>query len=202
MSSIESFLQDYGLLAIVIGTFFEGETILVLAGLAAHRGYLSLAAVIAAGFVGTFAGDQLYFHLGRWRGPAFLAKRPSWQARAARAQSFLERRHVAFILGFRFVYGLRTVSPFAIGMSNVPLRRYLPLNALGGLAWSIAIGSLGYGVGEGAEAVLGRVKEVEAWLFLGVAVMGLIIWLVYFLRSRTPKEEQPGVDREAGDELH
>jgi membrane protein DedA with SNARE-associated domain len=184
MSWIESFLETYGTLAIVLGTFFEGETILVLAGLAAHRGYLSLPAVVGAGFVGTFIGDQLYFHLGRRRGEAFLAKRPAWGARVSRAKRFLEGHHVAFILGFRFFYGLRTVSPFAIGMSDVGLRRYLLLNTLGGLIWSVAVALLGYSVGEGAEALLGRVKEIEAWLFLGVAVVGSAVWLGYFMQRR------------------
>jgi membrane protein DedA with SNARE-associated domain len=184
MTWLESFLHSYGILAIVLGTFFEGETILLLAGLAAHRGYLPVASVIAAGFVGSVVGDQLYFHLGRWRGAPFLAKRPAWVAQVARAQRFLERHHVAFILGFRFLYGLRTVSPFAIGMSGVPLHRFLILNGLGGLVWSVAVTLLGYSVGQGAEALLGRVKEVEAWLFLGVAVVGSIAWLAYFVRTR------------------
>lgn len=185
MSWIESFLHSYGLLAVVLGTFFEGETILVLAGLAVDRGYLSLPSVIACGFLGTFVGDQLYFQLGRRRGEAFLARRPAWASRAARARHFLNRHHAAFILGFRFFYGLRTVSPFVIGMSDVPLRRYLLLNALGGLGWSVAVTLLGYSLGQGAEALLGRVKEVEAWLFLSVATLGFGIAAIRLLRHHT-----------------
>jgi membrane protein DedA with SNARE-associated domain len=186
MISLESFLETYGLLAILLGTFFEGETILVLAGLAAHRGYLSLPSVVAAGFLGTFVGDQLYFHLGRRHAEVFLARRPAWGARLARSRRFLDRHHVAFILGFRFLYGLRTVSPFAIGMSDVGPRRYLILNAAGGLFWSVAVALLGYSVGEGAETLLGRVKEIEGWLFLGVAVVGSSIWLAFFWRRLRP----------------
>ena len=189
MSSVESFLATYGLLAIALGTFFEGEMILVLAGLAAHRGYLSLPSVIVAGFVGSVFGDQLYFHLGRRYGEAFVAKRPAWGASVSRAQRILERHHVAFILAFRFLYGLRTVSPFAIGMSKVPLPRYMILNVLGGLVWSAAVALLGYSVGRGAEVLLGRVKEIEAWLFLGVAAVGAIVWLVHFVHRRKPSGE-------------
>jgi len=189
MSLLESFLETYGLLAIFLGTFLEGETILVLAGLAAHRGYIPLPSVIAAGFAGTFFGDQLYFYLGRRHAGAFLAKRPAWKDRIARARRVLERHDVAFIFGFRFLYGLRTVSPFAIGMSDVPLRRYLILNLLGGLGWSLVVALLGYSVGHGAEALLGRVKEVEAWLFLGVAVAGAIVWLGYFVQRRRQQHE-------------
>lgn len=187
MSLLENFLQTYGVPAIVVGTFLEGETVLLLAGLAAYRGYLPLSSVVAAGFVGTLAGDQLYFYLGRRHARAFLAKRAAWGDRIVRAQRFLERHHVAFILGFRFLYGLRTVSPFAIGMSEVPLHRFLLLNASGGLVWSVAVALLGYSVGQGAEALLGQLKEIEAWLFLGVAAAGSIVWAVYFVRNRRPR---------------
>jgi len=194
MSVLESFLATYGIAAIVLGTFVEGETILLLAGLAAHRGYLSLPAVIAAGFAGTFAGDQLYFYIGRHRGEAFLAKRPRWQVRVARAQDFLERYHIIFILGFRFLYGLRTISPFAIGMSGVSLRRFLILNAIGGFIWTVAVSLLGYGVGKGAQALIGRMKEIEMGLFLGVAAAGSIVWLVYFAQRRRRSRKQRSAD--------
>ena len=41
---LESLIDTYGYLTILIGTFLEGETILVLGGFAAHRGYLHLPA--------------------------------------------------------------------------------------------------------------------------------------------------------------
>ncbi len=177
-------LGTWGYVLIALGTFVEGETILVLAGLAAHRGYLSLPGVIAAAFAGTFTGDQLYFYIGRRHGAAFLARRPAWKARVERAQHFLAEHHVAFILGFRFLYGLRSVSPFAIGMSGVSQRRYLILNTVSALAWSVAVALLGYSVGEGSEALLGRARKVEIALFATIALTGALVWLIYFLRSR------------------
>ena len=56
-----SIIEHYGYAAIVIGTFLEGETILVLAGLVAHQGYLKLTGVITAAFLGSLCGDQLFF---------------------------------------------------------------------------------------------------------------------------------------------
>ena len=58
---LQSIIENYGYAAILIGTFLEGETILVLAGLAAHQGYLVLSWVILAAFVGSLCGDQLFF---------------------------------------------------------------------------------------------------------------------------------------------
>jgi hypothetical protein len=117
---LESLIDTYGYLAILVGTFFEGETVLVLGGLAAYREYLRLPWVILAAFVGTLCGDQLFFYLGRVHSQAILAKRPSWKARVEKAQKLVERFRNPLILVFRFLYGLRTVTPFVIGMSTVP----------------------------------------------------------------------------------
>lgn len=83
----ESLLNDYGYPLLLIGTFLEGETILILAAVAAHLGYLSLQWVIACAFLGTLCGDQLYFYLGRRHGPALLAPRPVWQSSCQRVSA-------------------------------------------------------------------------------------------------------------------
>ena len=62
--TLESIIDTYGYVAVTIGTFFEGETILVIAGFAAHQGYMKLPGVIIAAFIGTVFGDQLFFYLG------------------------------------------------------------------------------------------------------------------------------------------
>ena len=81
---LESLITQYGYPILFIGTFLEGETVLVLGGVAAHLGYLSLDGVIACGFSGTLFGDQLYFFLGRRHGQSLLQRRPTWQKRAER----------------------------------------------------------------------------------------------------------------------
>ena len=66
--SLEELVANYGYLAIVIGTFLEGETILVLGGFAAHRGFLELPWVMLCAFLGSMAGDQTFFYIGRRNG--------------------------------------------------------------------------------------------------------------------------------------
>jgi membrane protein DedA with SNARE-associated domain len=182
--SLAEFVESYGYLALVAGTFLEGETVVVLAGFAAHRGYLSLPLVMLAAFTGTFLGDQLYFHLGRRKGEAFLRRRVTWAPKLKRVQGLIERHHILFILGFRFVYGIRTVSPFAIGVSDVPTRRYLVLNLFGAALWAAAVAYLGYSLGEAAEVLLGHVHRYELAIFATIAAVGPILWGVRSSRRR------------------
>lgn len=182
--TLESIVDTYGYLAVLLGTFLEGETILVLGGFAAHRGYLALPWVIVAAFLGSLCGDQLFFFLGRKHSQAVLARRPAWKARTDKANRLLERFRTPFILAFRFLYGLRTVSPFVIGMSSVPARQFILLNAVGALVWAVVVGMGGYLFGSALEAVVGDVKRYEVEALLAIAIMGILVWTIHFYRRR------------------
>ena len=185
--SLEELVSTYGYAAIAIGTFLEGETTLVLGGLAAHRGYLELPWVIASAFFGTLFGDQLYYYLGRLKGKEMLLRRPRWKQRAEKAFSLLERHHIWLIMGFRFLYGLRTVTPFIIGTSNIPPFRFLVLNMIGAAIWSVVIGVAGYLFGQAVEVLLGNLGQYELALFVAVAVAGGLVWLYHFLKAKAGK---------------
>ena len=58
---LQNIIETYGYAVILIATFLEGETILILGGFVAHRGYLMLPWVILAAFIGSLCGDQQEF---------------------------------------------------------------------------------------------------------------------------------------------
>ena len=172
---LESLIQQYGYLAIAVGTFAEGETVLLLGGFAAHRGYLDLAGVIAAAFVGSLCGDTLYFEIGRRKGMAFLERRPAWKKHVARVLTMVHSHQTLLILSFRFLYGIRTVAPFAIGASGVPLRRFLVLNVVSAALWASAFGTLGYLLGNTLQAVLGDIERYERGVFAAIVFASIAI---------------------------
>jgi membrane protein DedA with SNARE-associated domain len=182
--TLETLMDTYGYLTIFIGTFLEGETILVLGGFAAHRGYLALSGVILAAFVGSLCGDQLFFYLGRRHGQTILARRPLWKTRVEKVHRLLERFHSPLILAFRFLYGLRTVAPFVIGMSTVKARKFLLLNSIGALVWAIAVGTGGYLFGHALEIAIGNIKHYEKEVLILVAAIGGLIWIYHFYHRR------------------
>jgi membrane protein DedA with SNARE-associated domain len=178
MIPFETLVETYGYWAILIGTFAEGETILVLGGFAAHRGYLALPWVILAAFIGSLCGDQLFFYLGRSHSQRVMARLPSWKERIRKAKRLLERFQTPLILGFRFLYGLRAVIPFVIGMSSVPASRFILLNTISALIWAIVVGTGGYLFGNILEIMLGDIKHYERAILGGVAVIGMCFWIV------------------------
>lgn len=183
--TLELLIATYGYLAIALGAFLEGETVLVLGGLAAHQGYLDLFLVMFYAFIGTFIGDQFYFYLGRTKGSKFLEKKPHWKEKSKKIYTMLEKHELWVILGFRFLYGLRTVTPLVIGTSKISFYRFFILNALGGIIWTVIFSMLGYIFGQTIELFIEDIKKYEVYLFGFLVIIGLSIWLFFYKKERT-----------------
>ncbi|MEY1661467.1 DedA family protein [Isoalcanivorax beigongshangi] len=181
---LQRLLEDYGYLALFLGTYFEGETILVLAGFLAYREYLELWMVILVAFIGSYAGDQTWFYLGRWKGNSLLERKPKLKLLADKALRYLNKYPDLWVLSFRFVYGLRTVMPVAIGMSGYPPLRYLVLNGIGAAIWATVLGYTSYIFGAVLEEVLGDIKRYELTILGTLVVVGLLVWGIRRWRHR------------------
>ena len=177
---LESFLAKYGYIAILLGTVFEGETIMIMGGFSAHRGYLELLPwVILAGFAGNFIQNQATFFIGRRYGNRTVEKHPDWKPRLQRVQGWLARYQSSLMIGLRFVPGFRTIGGVAIGMSDVSTGRFIFLNLLGAALWAVVIGILGFLCGHVLELIMGEIKQLEVPIFIGIAAVG---GLYYFIR--------------------
>jgi len=167
-----------------VGTVLEGESILVIAGFLAHRGLLFLPWVVLVAFLGSFIGDQFFFHVGRHKGKSFLENKPKWQPKVAKVQKMFDKYNTMLILGFRFLYGLRTVTPFMFGMSNVGTRKFVILNAIGALIWAIVVGILGFVFGHVFQAFLEDFKHYELWLIITLVVIGGLVKLYHLYKKK------------------
>ena len=181
---IAGLIQSYGYAAVGVGTFLEGESVLLAAGAAAFHGYLKLPAVMAIATLASFLGDQLFFYLGRRHGNQLLGRFPSLEPRIERMRALLERHHVPVILSVRFLYGLRIAGPMAIGMSGVHWARFLALNLLGAVIWAVLIAVLGFGLGQGLAYSLGRFDADEAWLLTVLLLPAFLWWLAKHTRKK------------------
>jgi membrane protein DedA with SNARE-associated domain len=182
--TLEEAVNRWGYGIVLLWTFLEGETVLLMAGFAAHRGWLRLDGVVAAAFAGSLAGDQILFHVGRRWGRRFLETRPRWKSRVDRVHALLERWRDLYVVGFRFLYGLRTVSPLVIGTGEIRSSRFLGLNALGAALWASTFGIAGYLCGSALQSAVAEVKRYELTVLGAMAATGLALWLRRRLRAR------------------
>jgi membrane protein DedA with SNARE-associated domain len=163
-----------------IWTFLEGETFVIFAGAAASQGLLHMYWLIAAAWLGSFSGDQLYFWIGRRFGHRLLKRFPRLQGGVNVALDMLHKYHVGFILSFRFIYGVRNFSSLAMGMSLISWPRFAALNFVAAGLWANAFSWGGYLLGVAFEAVLGDIAKDFGLIMLGIfAVVGTVLFFVH-----------------------
>ncbi|MDZ7264675.1 MAG: DedA family protein [candidate division KSB1 bacterium] len=173
----ELFIEQYGYLALFVGTIVEGETVVVLAGFAAARGYLHWYLVILIAFLGTTLTDHSLFFLGRCYGQNLLAKRLNWKNQIDRIHRYLQRYQNYAILGFRFLYGMRMIAAFAIGTSKIEIHRFCLLNIFSSLLWAAIYASGGYMFGQALAALLGDIQRYQFKFMMGIIIMALSLWI-------------------------
>ena len=167
----------YGI--VFLWTFLEGETVVIFAGFAAAQGLVDPLALLVAAWLGSFAGDQSYFWIARRFGVRLL-----------------ERYDAGFILSFRFIYGVRNFSSFALGLSAVKWDRFLRLNFAAAGLWAASFVAIGYFLGHAFRAMLGDLARSFSLVMLGVFVaIGVGMWLLHRMqRRRHLLRVPPGAD--------
>jgi membrane protein DedA with SNARE-associated domain len=187
---LPALIESYGYLAVFVGAFLEGETLLALAGLAASRGYLDFLSVTLVALAAAFLGDQFFFFLGRHRGQALLQRFPHWERRAQRFDALLARWHAPLIVALRFMYGFRILGPIMLGMGRCSAGKFLAWNFVGACLWAPLIAGLGFAFGAMLETVLKDLGHAELAAAAGIAAIALAFALAHRLRERRAREKR------------
>ncbi|MEB3701453.1 DedA family protein [Candidatus Bealeia paramacronuclearis] len=178
---MQEFIQTWGYVAVFLGSLIEGESVILTAGFLAHQGYLSLPKIIMISFIGTLIADQLLYFLGRSYGERVLDKFPKLREKAERAFKLLHKWDAIFMMSFRFIYGIRIISPVVIGMSGIPPKRFAIYNVLAAAVWAILSCSAGYFLGHLFMDQLDQMPKI----ILGMAIgAGAVIYLYFHFRKK------------------
>jgi membrane protein DedA with SNARE-associated domain len=183
---MEAWLADYGYLAVFFAGAAEGELVQVTAGISARAGLLEWHWAWLAGSLGTFLSTSVWFLSGHYAGDRILERRPDLADRVARAADLLDRHGMWLFVFYRFLYGLRTVIPLAIGASGVAPAKFLVVDLLSWLAWFGVVSSVGYYVGDTALVWL-------EWLFASqqyAVPFVLVIAVGFWYRNRSKVDDE------------
>jgi undecaprenyl-diphosphatase len=178
--------------AAFIGVLAPGELAVVLGGVTAGAGGVSVWLMIPAAVVGAVVGDSIGYSLGRRLGPALLShpRMARFSKHIDAAGEMLSNRGWWALVVARFAAVLRAVVPFAAGMARMRYRRFLLGNAVGGVLWGAGFTLLGYVAGA-------NYTRVERWVRAGglaVVALALLVGAVVWLTRWTARNRDT-VDR-------
>lgn len=166
--------------ALFVGFVLPGETAVVLGGVLAAQGRLSVYWLGVAVTLAAVAGDSVGYAVGRRLGPKILDVRPLRRRRdrVEQAQAFIRRWGPQGVLLGRFTAFLRAMTPTLAGASHMEYRRFLLFNVLGGVLWGVGYTLVGYFAGTAYQRVESAAGGVVAAVLAVIVVTALVVWQV------------------------
>jgi len=190
LGALEPWVHQYGVVAVFVILTFEsfgaplpGESLLIAASILAGHGDVSFMSLFFAAWAGAVMGDNIGYLIGRRLGHRLLqhlgGKFGLTAERLARVEAVFARYGPATVGFARFFNVLRQLNGVVAGSLEMPWRRFLLFNALGGALWVLAWTTIGYYLGlHGADIAallhkLGYVGIVVA-LIAAIAVLSYV----------------------------
>ncbi len=175
MEQFIAFVQEWGYWAVFFGSLIEGESVILTASSMAFAGYLSLYKIMIIAFFGTLIADQALYALGRVYGPTIFERFPKLSKSSEKAFSLLHKYDVWFIIVSRFIYGIRITSAIVIGAAGISPKRYIPLNILSAIIWTLVSCISGYLLGDVMISIIENFETIQKYFFSGLLVVAVLI---------------------------
>lgn len=179
---MEHYLWIY--IVFFLGIFIEGELVFLSAIIAASHGHLNLELVIAIAILATITSDLVYFNLGKRRAGIWLQK-SKWKSKIAIIEQKLAKHRTAFLITYRFLYGLRIATPLVLGTQEISQLEFLKFSIISTLLWATLFTGLGLTFGELILTYFKDIERIEYYLIGGLLLTGFAILTVHFIKRKT-----------------
>jgi len=191
-------LKEYGYIILFAWGMIEGEAGLIMAGLLSHSGHMNLYIAIFVAGLGGFAGDQVYFYIGRFNKSYVNKKFKGQRRKFALAHLLLQKYGWPIIFAQRYMYGMRTIIPISIGLTRYSAKMFAFINLLSAWCWAtFTIVPVWY-FGEEILEVLHWIKEY--WYFVLPIVLGFGGSMIYYFNKASKKAEKININEKVSNE--
>ena len=137
MQDILTNLSTYGYIILFLYSLGGGMVAIIGAGLLSFEGNMNLTLSIIIAAIANFIGDMILVYMGRYNKSSVMPYFKSHKRKLALAQ----------ILFKKYVYGLKTLIPLAIGLTKYSLIKFAIINAICSAIWAISLGLVSYYAG-------------------------------------------------------
>ena len=169
-------LQEYGYVILFLWSILEGELGLIMGGIMCHTGDMFLPLAIFIAGLGGFAGDQIYFYIGRYNKKYIHDKLRNQRRKFAIAHLLLKKYGWPIIFIQRYMYGLRTVIPMSIGITKYSSRKFAIINLFSAWAWAAITIIPAYILG---EEILELLEVAKEYWFIAIPIALIFMFIVY-----------------------
>jgi undecaprenyl-diphosphatase len=173
-----------------LGFLFPGELAVLLGGVLASQGRITLGGAIAVAVSGAIIGDTVGYAIGaRWGGRLLRSRFARFvdAGKRKRAEDLIQRRGGTAVFLGRFSAFLRVLVPGLAGASGMRYRKFLVFNVLGGATWATLFTVLGFFAGD-AWSTVRHIAARASSILAAVLLLGLVAVIVGRWLSRNEEK--------------
>lgn len=172
----------------LLGTILPGMTLVILGGTFASLGYIPLIPTIIFASLGAIIGDIIAYFLGKYLDKKFVNKYKLYLFGTDKIYNSTKRilnSHTGktIILG-RFNSLTRAVIPFLTGIMEIPFKRFMIFNIIGGISWGTSFVLIGYFIGFNLKFVE---KYLGIYLFYATIILVILFYIYYIIKKYSNK---------------
>ncbi len=174
-------LATYGYIALFIYTLGGGMVAIVAAGVLSYMGKMDIYVSISIAFIANAIGDNLLFYLSRYNKTEIAPYIKKHRRKLALSHLLMKKHGDKIIFFQKFVYGIKTLIPLAIGLTKYSYVKFTILNIVSALIWALLLGYGSYKFGEAFKSSIEFISS-RPWM-MPIVLLPLLggIWF-YFER--------------------
>lgn len=189
MEEIINSLLEYGYFILFAYSFGGGMVAIIAAGVLSYAGKMDITTAIFVAAIANIIGSSFLFYMGRYNKTALLPYIKKHRRKLALSQILMKKHGDKIIFIQKFVYGLKTLVPLAIGLTKYPQVKFHIINTIAATFWAIVLGMGSYVAG---ELLMKITSYFSSNPFFAPIILLTILGLIWFyLQSATKKKSQP-----------
>lgn len=186
MEDIFSNLATYGYIGLFLYSFGGGFVALLGAGVLSYMGKMDLTTSIAIAFTANALGDIALFYMARYQKSMMMEGLRKHRRKLALSHIMMKKYGSWIILIQKFVYGIKTLIPIAIGLTKYDFKKFAILNVFSAAVWALVVGLGSYYSGKPLMDLAELIGE-KPWIApVILVVMGGGLW--FYLEKATKKK--------------
>ena len=188
MEDMLSNIATYGYIGLFIYSLGGGFVALMAASVLSYMGKMDLATSMAIAFSANAIGDNLLFYLARNQKETMHDYLKKHRRKLALAHLKMKQYGSWIILFQKFVYGIKTLIPIAIGLTKYDVKKFTILNLLSAAVWTFVVGFTSYYFGNAIVKLYDIVAEKPYIAVIVVATIFAVLWL--YMSTATKKKKR------------
>ena len=186
MEDTFSNLETYGYIGLFLYSLGGGFVALIAAGVLSFMGKMDLSLSILIAFVANAIGDVMLFYMARYQKSMMMEGLRKHRRKLALSHVMMKKYGSWIILFQKFVYGIKTLIPIAIGLTKYDFKRFAVLNVLSAGVWALTFGLGSYYSGN-ALVKFAEIVSDKPWIAPIILVtFGGALWL--YMTQATKKK--------------